>query len=349
MNDSIVLGFELQTEACMSLGSPLYAAILKVATEDIVRGGVTASVVQGFERDGRQSAVALRLMGGLHRLVLTGMAPELAAHFPTAGGEPDLEVVGDAYLATCRDHLDDLRMALRVPPQTNEIGRSMLLLPGLASAIGDGSMPVHIREIGTSAGLNLALDQFEYQTDVWRRKGAASAPVIESHWVGPAPSIPPRIDVISRAGCDTTPIDIADPQQRLRLLSFVWADQLDRFDRTRKAIELLPQIEHRIDRADAANWLAAELDDRPAGLVVVQHSVMWQYLPQDTQSAIENTLSRHGSLATRERPLAHVRFEPGPMAPVDKTEFALTVTTWPSGQSLRLASGHPHGTRVDWH
>ena len=45
-------------------------------------------MLRGHEADPPQTMLALRLMGAVHRLVLTGAAPPLAAQFPSVGGEP---------------------------------------------------------------------------------------------------------------------------------------------------------------------------------------------------------------------------------------------------------------------
>ena len=78
--------FERQATACAELGSPLYAALLRHAATDIRDGGPCAAAVAGHEDVAGPQAVALRLMGGVHALVLTGRAPALAVHYPSAGG-----------------------------------------------------------------------------------------------------------------------------------------------------------------------------------------------------------------------------------------------------------------------
>jgi hypothetical protein len=64
-------------------------------------------VLRGHEDDPGESVLALRLMGAVHRLVLRGDAPALAAHYRSVGGHP-----GEAWPAfadVLRDHRDELR------------------------------------------------------------------------------------------------------------------------------------------------------------------------------------------------------------------------------------------------
>lgn len=78
--------FEFQAVACQALGSSLYAGLLTHAANDLRAGGPTVGVLDGhLEMPGR-GALALRTLGGVHALVLTGRAPELARFYPSAGG-----------------------------------------------------------------------------------------------------------------------------------------------------------------------------------------------------------------------------------------------------------------------
>ena len=64
--------FRKQAQACGNLGSPMYAELLGLVADDIDAEGVTATVLAGHEDDPGPSALALRLAGSVHRLVLEG-------------------------------------------------------------------------------------------------------------------------------------------------------------------------------------------------------------------------------------------------------------------------------------
>jgi hypothetical protein len=78
-----------QGSACRQLGSRLYADLLEHAADDLLAGGPTADVLDGHLDDPWRSALALRMLGGVHALVLTGRAPELAGYYQSAGGTAD--------------------------------------------------------------------------------------------------------------------------------------------------------------------------------------------------------------------------------------------------------------------
>ncbi len=332
-----------------SMRSPLYAEILRIAIDDFDQQGPVYEVLADYEGDAVRDMLANRIMGGVHRLVLQGRAEGLAKHFPTVGGTPDGETLAADFLTAVHAHVPYLRDALTVPPQTNEIGRSNALFPGLAVALRGEDRPVRLLEIGSSAGLNLMLDRYSYRTDVWSWEGTEGAPVLEPIWTGPAPAMPSAVDIVSRQGCDASPMDVLDPEARERLLSFVWADQLDRYERVKKAIDLVTPDSFTLVQEDAGVWLADRLAEPvPDGvLTVVQHSVMWQYVAPQTQRLIESIFDGAANQATSSRPFAHVAYEPTvPMKP--GRAMQLTVDRWPDGPHGVYAYGHAHGSQVEW-
>src|SRR3982751_1230536 len=84
-----------QARSCGGLGSVLYERLLEAAADDVVAGGPAWEVLEGRATDAPGSALGLRLMGAVHRLVLLGQAPALGRHYPTAGGR----ATGDAWPA----------------------------------------------------------------------------------------------------------------------------------------------------------------------------------------------------------------------------------------------------------
>ena len=145
--------------------------------------------------------------------------------------------------------------------------------------------------MGCSAGLNLLWDRYRFQLGetFW---GAQDSPVrLEPKWEGPSPR-PAPITVASRRGVDQLPIDLDDPEQRFRLMSYVWADQPERVERVRGALHIALQDPPPVDRGDAADWVEAELAELPEGqTTVLYHSWVWNYLTAATQARIKGALA----------------------------------------------------------
>src|SRR5262245_31344806 len=81
--------FELQADTCAQFGSALYAGLMRAAAADIRAGGPLLGIVADDEREPAASALALRLFGAVHRIVLEGRASDLAQWYPSAGGTAD--------------------------------------------------------------------------------------------------------------------------------------------------------------------------------------------------------------------------------------------------------------------
>jgi hypothetical protein len=252
-----------------------------------------------------------------------------------------------AVEAAAREHASAIVTRLQSPPQTNEVRRSAILLPGfLEIARRFPGRPLVTSELGASAGLNMNWDRYRYRlgTLAW---GVHDAPVVLApEWRGA--DLGERsagLAVAERAACDLSPLDARSPDDRLRLLSYLWADQTERLALTRAALQVLERYPMQIDRADAINWLRLRLAAPRADAVhVVYHSICWQYFPKDAQAAGEALLCDAGARATERAPLAWLRFEEDGARPGS----GLWLTTWPGGTDRNLARAHPHGRWIDW-
>src|SRR5689334_5006010 len=153
-----------QGEWCVRLGSPMYGDLLERAAADCERGGPCAALLEGHEDDPLGSALPLRFLGAVHRLVLSGRAPQLAAFYPSAGGDRvDAGERWAAFLGTLEHRADAVRELTEHGVQTNEVGRAVALLGGFLLIGQETRLPLRLLEIGTSAGLNLRFDRYRYE------------------------------------------------------------------------------------------------------------------------------------------------------------------------------------------
>src|SRR6266545_2995121 len=88
MAPRVVVARRLHAKAgyCFAHCAPLYAGLLERSAQDVLRGGPCLAVLRGREQDPKGSAMALRFMGSIHRLVLEGRSPALAHFYPSVGG-----------------------------------------------------------------------------------------------------------------------------------------------------------------------------------------------------------------------------------------------------------------------
>jgi hypothetical protein len=328
--------FRQQAEQCRQHGSPLTGALLEGAATDLAAGGVVAEVLAPHLDEPHGTVPALRFAGALHRLVLERRAPELALHYPSVGGSAPVEAVWPAAERTCREHLPELAVLMKQTVQTNEVGRSAALY-GALRLIGG---PIRLLELGSSAGLNLRCDAFAYDLGDGRVLGDPDSPVRLVHpWQGRFPA--GEFEVVARKGCDPNPIDPATTDGRLTLTSYVWGDQLVRFERLRAALQVAERVPAQVEPAGALEFLTRELADLEPGVTtVVWHSVVWQYVDPAERHAVDALLARVGDAR-----LARVSLEPQRVG--GHVTFQVHLQRWP-GERVHVADALGHGPPVRW-
>jgi hypothetical protein len=336
-----------QARACRHLGSQMYGELLDRLADDLAVGGGTAGVLRGHESDRGPSALSLRLLGAVHRAVLSGRAPELERFYPTTGGRWS-SAGSEAVLAFLGAHGEALRPLLEQAPQTNEVGRAAALMGGLLRLVAERPLPVRLFEIGASGGLNLQADRFRFEGESESWGDPASPVVLDRAWTGSSLAVAPELRVVERGGCDVSPVDVSTEDGRLTLASYVWPDQTARHARLAGAIALARSRPVHIERCDAAAYVE-RLETAPGTLTVLWHSVVWQYVPQEQRSRVRARLAELGRRASVEAPLVHLYAEPIRRTADDDHRFWVCAERWPgSGERVFLGRMAAHGVPVDW-
>ena len=333
-----------QARSNRELGSPFTARVLTLAARLLAPGHPVADRMRGWQGDigNRGASLPLRFLGGLHALVLTGDCPELAACYPPNPRPDDASLAAAIETAMAR-HPETLMRWLDLPPQTNEVRRAAVMIAA-AHWLSDkfGISRFVASELGASAGLNLMWDRFRLDLACGIFGPRSSGVRLDPEWRGPC--LPEaEIEVIDRRGVDIAPLDPHNPQDALRLTSYLWPDQPWRLERARAAIEI---AEAPIDKADAGGWLTRRLAaPHPGAIHLVTHTVAWQYFSEDTCATCLDAFEEAGRRATRDAPLARLSMEgdarKGEGAPIE-------LTVWPGGRTHKLGRADFHGRWVDW-
>ena len=339
--------FGKQAAFCRLFAAPLTAAICDAAVLACDASSATGRVLIGWQGEPMVDALMMRFTGGCNALVRAGRAPELAALYPPAA----LPTVAELATALCGLLADPARDAelcgwLAGPPQTNEVARSGVLMPGLMVIAAHTGMPLRLFELGCSAGLNLNLDRFGYDLGGVKVGESASPVQLAPGWTGPPP-VPTTVTIIDRRGVDISPLDVSDPNVRELLMAYVWPEQRERVARAAAAIAVAQAHPPAMDAADAADWVEAQVAAVSGSVAVVYHSIAFQYFPAATKARIAAHLA--GLRARSDAPLAWLRFE---MDDARASQLpTLRLTLWRGGTPSEhlLAHAHPHGAFVQWH
>ena len=302
-------------------GSKLYASLARSLADDPVVESLVGDHEPRWE-------APLRLFGGVHYLELSGMVQH-----PWAKLRGVLEANRE-WLA---------RFVAEQPIQTNEVQRCWGLLPGFLT-VGD-ERPVDLVELGPSGGLNLYWDRYAYRygDERWGDPGAGLELSGNAEGGPPRELLQKEIEVGRRIGIDRRPVDVTTDHGARLLEAFVWADQTDRLDRVRRAIEIARQDPPRLLDGDYVEVLPALLAERDLDiLTVVYHSVSTVYLRQEERDRLEEILVAEGHRGS----LARISYEIDRETPTFYG-FALDVETWPDGRR-RLARLDGHANTMDW-
>jgi hypothetical protein len=344
--ESVATWFDVQGIGCSMLGSAFYGRLCERMAADARAGGPVFALLEPHADQPFEQVFALRLLGGLHRIVLEGRAAALAAHYPTVGGDGDADAVWPALLDLVASRPPEVLDALTHPVQTNEVGRSSALVGGFLTVARDTGLPLRVLEVGASAGLNLRFDHYRYEQGGFSF-GPSDSPVrFTDVWPGAVPPLVAPLQVVERAGCDRDPIDPTTDGGRLTLLSYTWPGQDERFHRLEGALDVARRVPAPVVRADLVDWLAEQLaEPQPGRATVVFHSIVWQYLPETARDAVERILGDAGARATHNAPVSWLRLEPQPPS-LGTPDVRLT--QWPGGDERVLANATFHSGPVEW-
>jgi hypothetical protein len=326
--------------------APFHASLCEVAATDPEIAGL-------LRHAPAEQRLPVLLMAAVHSIVLAEPHLEIARHYPThaghdAPGGPATAHVAELFRSFCHDRAEEIaRIVAGRRTQTNEVGRAALFLPALALLDAEHG-PLGLVDVGTSGGLNLQLDRFEYRYRPGGRLGGPATVRLTCDVTGPVP-VPTAIPTISsRIGVDSAPIDVSDPDEARWLKACVWPDQADRFERLSAAIDLAVAHPPVIRREDATTALEAAVDDSD-GHPVVMNSWVLNYLSPTEREGYVAELDRLG----RRSDLSWVHAECPAMCsgvpfagPDDERHLtAVTLVTWRSGERAvrHLGSAHPHG------
>jgi hypothetical protein len=308
--------FEAQGAQCESR-SPFYADLCRRFAADPVAA----------ELIGPEPAwdAPLRLLGGLHYLVL--------------GGE-----------ATWDDPLGEHRAFLRAfigeqGVQTNEVQRSWVLLPLLLRiAQRTGAETFDLVELGPSAGLNLVWDRYRYRYEAGEWGPPDAGILLEGEERRPVPGelleLSPQVR--GRVGIDRSPIDVGSEEGARLLRCFVWAGQDERLARLDRAIEALRGDPPELVEGDFVELLPETLDAQPRdGLTVVFQTATWGYLDDERRARLRAILEEAG----RSLPLAFISTG---KPRIEEHCWGLRLVYWPGAE--REFAGHAdfHGSWLQW-
>ena len=83
--------------------SPFYARLTRLMAADVEAGGPCWELLGPYALEPSTEYYPLRALAGVHRMALDGSAPDLRSHYPSVGGDGDVEAAWPAVRAALGD------------------------------------------------------------------------------------------------------------------------------------------------------------------------------------------------------------------------------------------------------
>lgn len=186
------------------------------------------------------------LFAAVHELVLQQQSDELAIYYPSAtrnSKQPEDAFL--SFLVFCHKYEGEIRhrlMTRRV--QTNEVQRCSYLYPIFSIIQEQTKRPLGLIEIGTSAGLQLFVDQYDYVYNGQPLNPTNTSAVTISATIESKEPIQLEtripLEIGTRLGVDLNVIDLTDDKEQSWLNALIWPEH-----ETRR--QLLHAAMHEVD------------------------------------------------------------------------------------------------------
>jgi hypothetical protein len=290
------------------------------------------------------------LFSSVHFILLRGAEHPLRRFFRNlnGGGVPEGEDPFPDFRDFVERHRDRLAplVATRVT-NTNEVGRSAFLHAAFRAVAEESGEPLNLIEIGPSAGLNLIWDKYGVRyrrgADCFYTEPRGALLAIDCELKGECvPPLGRAPEIATRVGLELNPVDLSQGDERDWLRALVWPDQVERFARLEKALEIYARESPEIRAGDALELLPEAIagipEDQP---VCIYHTMVIYQFSEEAREALDHLLLA----ASLRRSIWRIGFE-GSL----KGENALTLGHYRDGRRdvRTLAMCHPHGTWMEW-
>jgi hypothetical protein len=240
------------------------------------------------------------LFAAVHFLLLRGADQPLRRFYPNLNHDrraDDLDAAFPAFKDFVTTHRREIAPLVRSRvTNTNEFGRSAVLHAGFRALAKETGEPLHLVELGPSAGLNLIWDRYavRYVRDgefIFAGDPGAALVLdceLRGEEVPPAGTTPL---VAHRIGLERNPVDLYRSDERDWLRALVWPDQIARFAKLDAALRIRSEETPVIRYGDALDLLPEALSEIPNDAATcVYHSFVTYQFSDQQRTALDDLL-----------------------------------------------------------
>lgn len=296
---AVAAAFRTGARTYESIGSPLYSALCLAGAESPEAIGIAAHAMTGAQ-------LVFHMLTAIHYMLLAEPDHPLGRYFETIAETPlPPEDAGTDFLAFCHEQRETIIETLHTSTvQTTFVDRCITMLPALAWVADRTGEPLHLIEIGCSAGVLLTFDKYAYAINGGPQFGNADAPLtLAGEILGDPPLRIPRI--ASRTGLDLNPLDVRSERDRRWLNAQIFPEYRQQREQLNVAFDVVADTPITMIAGDALVTLPAILAET-GDPVCIFHSVCLSYWTDEARNRLNDMLIA----ASRDRTLYRIGSEP---------------------------------------
>lgn len=234
----------------------------------------------------------------IHYLLLKNQDNELAKYYPSIRKNLFTEIPFDIFKEFCLTNKNEINKIISTRiVQTNVITRCSYLMPIFSKLIKEESKPTTIIDIGTSAGLTLNFDKYQYWYNDKKIYGQGNVIVKSKILDSEVPTIFDISHPIMKIGIDQNLIDPTDEDEIIWLKALVWTDQIERFVAIDEALKLDELKKIKFIQADTVLDFERVIlkTDKTQNLIIYATHVLYQF-HQNQKDEFYSMLERVGQI-----------------------------------------------------
>lgn len=247
-------------------------------------------------------------LGAIHYLLMKGYNHPLAGFYPSLTDQPlPQEKVYPMFTDFCRAYSEEIIELIKSKiVQTNEVRRCSYLYLIFSHITRMTRNPLALIEIGTSAGLQLFVDNYSYSygsddifgnldSEVHLRSEIRGDKSLLNHL--------PHFDVATRIGVDLHINDVRDSEDYLWIKALIWPEHSERRELFEKAASYVSNQKLSLIEGDGVEILRSLAEEIPEEQVIcVFHTHVANQMPVETKEKLLKQIKEIG----KRRPIFHI-------------------------------------------
>ncbi len=288
-------------------------------------------------------------LAAIHYLLMEENAvSELGSYYPSITTDYKKDLPFGLFKEFCLENKDAIIdiISTRIV-QTNALNRCSYILPILSHYFGGKNL--NIIDIGTSAGLTMNFEQYEYYFNDEYFFGNSPVKIKSEIREGEIPHFTELPKINKKIGIDQNPLDLKQTQNANWLKALIWADRIPRLKKMNAAIELAQKESTELIKAEKLNEFESIIMEQEKDIpLFVYHTHALYQFSKENRTAFRSLMDEIGS----QRDLYYLAVEGHRVFDTDfNAEGVLVVlTTYKKGEkSVKLiAQTNGHANWIKW-